>query len=219
MLRAYLFAVVFVAAMLPLNAHSQQTNGGQLEVFTSSSYYQGLLNGALNAMPPAIFKRCPTLVSNRSKVTILESVSFGTDGTPNGGMWKQSFPVSGCGNDTTINLYFYASANEKIDTAIGMPGDTHADLKLQRDTVFYTKLTAHQLIKDCPALLPINSTFAGYGLLDPTVPDPGPASTVRPWHEEWTLVGCGHKVNELVDFVPQQVGTSIMVPMGGATVQ
>ena len=205
--------------MLPFNADSQPMNGGTLEAFTRSSFYQGLLGNAFAAMPPALFQRCPTLVSNGSTVKVLRSVTFGTDGFPNSGLWKQSFPVSGCGNDTTLNLYFYATANEKINTIIGVPGNTISDLRLQRDAIFYAKMTARALLKDCGSLVPTNSAFIGYGLLNPAAPDPGPASLFRPWREDWTLVGCGHKVNEIVDFVPQQAGTAIIVPLGNATEQ
>jgi hypothetical protein len=86
-------------------------------------------------------------------------------------------------------------------------------------TIFYAKMTARALLKDCGSLVPTNSAFIGYGLLNPAAPDPGPASLFRPWREDWTLVGCGHKVNEIVDFVPQQAGTAIIVPLGNATEQ
>jgi hypothetical protein len=216
MLKNLLLVVVCICAMLPFTANAQQRDGGALQFFTASNFYQGLLSNAFASMPPALFRRCPSLVSNGSTIKVLQPVTFGTDGSPNGGFWKQSFPVSGCGNDTIINLYFSASENEQISIILGMPGDTLSDLTLQRDAIFYAKVTASTLLKGCASLVPTNSVFVGYGLLNPATPDPGPKSLLRPWREDWTLVGCGRRIDEIVDFVPEQVGTTIIVPLGDA---
>ena len=57
------------------------------------------------------------------------------DGAPNAGLWRHSFPVSGCGNDTTLNLFFTAAADERITTIFGIPGTTRTDPVLQQDGI------------------------------------------------------------------------------------
>jgi hypothetical protein len=76
-----------------------------------------------------------------------KTVSFGQSGYPNGGAWKQTFPVSGCGNDTILNL-ISSLAPTKVNTAIGIPGTTLADPILQRDAVQYANIGSSLAAKD-----------------------------------------------------------------------
>ena len=147
---------------------------------------------------------------------ILKPISFGKDGFPNSGEWKQSFPVSGCGNDTILNFYFSANADEKINTIIGLPGTTHTGTVLGRDAVSYANLGASLVVKDCKAFDVKNTRFEAYGAPKPPVPDPGPGHPRRPWWETWTMTGCGRTVDVPIDFVPDETGTRIIQP-GGAT--
>ena len=71
-----------------------------------TGFYSGLINRALAQIPLAIFHKCPTLVSTNSRTFVLRPVNFGVDGYPNGGLWKQTFPVNGRGNNTILNFYF-----------------------------------------------------------------------------------------------------------------
>jgi len=65
----------------------------------------------------------------------MKPVSFAKGDSSNVGSWKQAFPVSGCGNDTVLHIYFTATADKKINAIVGLPGSTHADLTLQRNGV------------------------------------------------------------------------------------
>lgn len=146
---------------------------------------------------------------------MIRPVAFGGDGFPNAGLWKQAFPVSGCGNDTILNFYFAAGANEKINTIVGIPGSTAADLVLQRDAVMYAQIGAKGVVNDCNAFTVRNTRFEGFGFAKPKTPDPGPGSHFRPWWETWTMIGCGHIVDVPLDFQPDATGTQIIQP-GGA---
>jgi hypothetical protein len=160
--------------------------------------------------------KSPTLVSNGSKVTILKPVSFGPDGFQNAGSWMQSFPVSGCGNDTTLHIYFSAGADEKINTVIAIPGGTRADLTLQRDAYKYANIGAHLRAKDCNAFNVKNTRFEGFGVSNPPTPDPGPDKPLRPWWETWTMVGCGRTIDLPMDFIPRDTGGTQIIQPGGA---
>jgi hypothetical protein len=214
------FIPAFAAAMLMASsaggasAQVQGDGGAQLQGFTHTPTYQALIRNALAAIPPAVFQQCPALVSNASQVTVLQPVAFAADGVPTGGRWKQSFPVSGCGNDTILNLYFTATADEKINTMVGHPGTTRADLTLQRDAILFATIGAGRSIKDCKSFVVRDTKFEGYGLANPATPDPGPGP-LRPWWESWTLAGCGQSVIVPLDFEPDGHGTRIVQP-GGA---
>jgi hypothetical protein len=108
------FALLPVALIAILDtAGAQAPNSDQLRALIASDFHKELINRALASLPPTVFQRCPTLVSNLSHVTPLKPVSFGSDGFPNGGMWRETFPVSGCGNDTVLNFYFVATSDKK----------------------------------------------------------------------------------------------------------
>jgi hypothetical protein len=132
-----LTAVLALMVMRPNASDAQAIDSTQLQAFTKSDFYQGLLKRIFAGIPETIFKRCPTLVSKGSQVIVAKPVAFAASGYPNAGSWKQSFPVSGCGNDTILNLYFFAKADEKIDSVFGLSGTTAADLTLQRDGILY----------------------------------------------------------------------------------
>jgi hypothetical protein len=208
-------------ALLITTAHpnfsvAQTPNEPQLQAFTKTDFYKGLLNKILAKAPDAVFSRCPTLVSNGSQITVVKPISFAASGYPNAGVWKQTFPISGCGNDTILNIYFVAKADEKIDTVAALPGTTAADLKQQADAVVYAVTGARFAVRDCESskFVVKNTKFEGFGLSKPPLPDPGPGQRKRPWWETWTLTGCGRTVDVPIDFVPDQTGTQIILPRG-----
>jgi hypothetical protein len=145
-------------------------------------------------------------------VRILKPITFASDGLPNGGAWKESFPISGCGNDTTLNFYFVARADEKINTIVGFAGSTIGDPQLQRDALFYASLSAGARAKDCKTFDVKNTKFEAFGV--DGAPDPGPTATSRrPWRETWTMVGCDHTLDVTVNFIPDATGTTIVSPV------
>jgi hypothetical protein len=212
-----IFIILIVLSVIVIwvgDSTAQTLNSNQLQTFMASDFYKGLINRSLTAIPPNVFQRCPNLASSGSKVTIRQPVSFGTDGFPNAGSWKQTFPVSGCGNDTILNFYFSAGSDEKINTVIGVPGSTVADISLQNDAQKYASTATSLVAKNCQSFNVKNTRFEGYGLTNPPTPDPGPNKPLRPWWETWTLVGCGRTFDVPIDFVPDKTGTQIIQPRG-----
>lgn len=80
------FIAVCAAAIIrpTTQSRAQPIDSSRWQAFTRSAFYEGLINRAIAKVPPAVFQRCPTLVSNGSKVIILKPVTFGDDGFPNG---------------------------------------------------------------------------------------------------------------------------------------
>ncbi len=194
--------------------HAQAGDNAPFRAFTSSSFYSSLIDHALAGMPPDVFQKCPALVSAGSRVTVVRPVTFASDGFPNGGIWKQQFPVSGCGNDTTLNFYFQATLDEKINTLVAAPGSTHANIVLQGDARKYATVAVVAREKDCKALNIKTTKFEAYGLFNPPSQDPGPGSQPRPWWETWIMVGCGHTYEVPLDFVPVAGGVQVIQPGG-----
>ena len=183
--------------------------GVALRAFMGSSYYAGLIHKALAALPPDEFRQCPTLVSNGSRVKVLQPVAFDPNGFPRSGLWRQSFPVSGCGNDTIVNFYFLAQAGQKISVLIGMPGGTIASLLLQSAGRKFTTMAARRAAPSCPSFTVIDTQFEGYqGGANASAP------AERPWRESWTLLGCGSRYTVALDFAPNHDGTQVTLPDG-----
>jgi hypothetical protein len=174
-----------------------------------SSYYAGLIHTSLAALPPDEFRQCPSLVSNGSRVTVLRPVAFNPNGFPNAGLWRQSFPVSGCGNDTTVNFYFLAEAGQKISVLIGLPGSTIASLLLQGAGKRFATIAAQRASPRCRSFTVIDTRFEGFG---PPAAGGGPAS--RPWRENWTLSGCGRRYTAAIAFAPNKGGMQVTLPDG-----
>jgi hypothetical protein len=210
-----------LAALLAVVVAGAAPSGGgsdaeALRSYLTSEAYKVLLNRALAALPAAVFRHCPKLVMQPWRLVVLQPVIFGSDGRPVGGAWRHSFPVSGCGNDTTLNLFFVAMADGRVTTIFGLPGTTHADLRLQNEALAQVTAAA-ELAGACDGYLVVDTRFGGYGAAPPAIADPGPEmGAKRPWWETWTLAGCGRVVELAIDFVPEAEGTHIMVPGGGA---
>jgi len=212
---ALLFSLVAVLIQ-PKVLRAQTLDGNQLQAFTRTDFYRGLIDRALTAIPPAVFQKCPALKSDGSRVTILKAVNFAASGFPNTGFWKQSFPVSGCGNDTTLNVFFSATADEKVNILLGAPGDTRADYILQRDALKYARLGANLAARDCnPTSFEAKGTkYEEFDMSGSPVKNAEPYNGVRPWRETWTMIGCGHTIEVPVYYYPDAKGTQIVA--GGA---
>jgi len=203
-----LVAGFFASIIQPIESRAQGIVGNQMQAFVSSDVYKGLLTRALAGLPQAV--RCPTLVSGAAKVTVLRPISFAGDGSPNAGSWKQRISAKGCGDDTVLNFYFTAGADEKINTVVGIPVETLADLTLQRDALLFANTGAMSVAKACKSFDVTNTRFEGFGLSKLPVLDPGSGNHFRPWRETWTMVGCGHTIDVPIGFLPDEKGTQIL---------
>ena len=193
-------------------AAADEDEGAALRAFMGSSYYAGLIHTALGALPPDEFRQCPRLVSHGSKVTILRPIAFNPHGFPGSGFWRQSFPVSGCGNDTIVNFYFLADPAQTISVLIGIPGSTIASPLLQGAGRKFTTIAAQRAAPACRSFTVIDTRFEGFG---PPAAGGTPAS--RPWRESWTLAGCGRRYTVPIEFAPNAGGIQVSLPDGATS--
>ncbi len=205
-LASLLFGLLGVSALvLPGRAYADE--GTELKDFMHSDYYEGIVQHALAALPPDVFTECPSLVSDTSEVNVLRPVAFAPNGFPASGFWRHSFPVSGCGNDTTVNLYFLALPGQKINVLIGVPGATITDLVAQREAKKFAIQAARATAKTCTTFDVTNTRFDGFG-----ASVPGVAAGAHSWRETWSLAGCGRHYAVPIQFLPSKTGMQIAVP-------
>jgi hypothetical protein len=110
-----------------------------------------------------------------------------------------------------------SSRRSTIDAIASAPGDTHADLVLQRDALTYAIVGAQSRAKQCSHFDVADTRFQAYGLNNPKTADPGPSARFRPWWETWTLVGCGRKFDVPLSFAPDSTGTQVIQSVGDVT--
>jgi len=212
-LRLLIAAAAAATVSVPA-ADAQRVVNAQLLAFSHTPFYAGLINRGLAVVPQAVFHKCPTLRSVGSQLIELSPVIFAPDGYPNSGEWKQRFPVTGCGNDTILNFYFTATPLEKINTAVGIPGETRADIVLQRDAKKYAVIGATLLARSCWEFDILNSKVNE--IEGPAKVGPTAQRRIAPaWSETWTLQGCGRRFNVDLRFEPSATDT-LIVQHGGA---
>ena len=207
MRRAAASLMVMTAALMPWTQLRAQEHL-DFQKYTASPDYRALIDKALASLPPEVFQKCPSLVSPPSTVTVAAPITMGPDGLPKTGAWWQRFPVSGCGNDTTLNLNFSVRADGKIVVTVALPGTTHADLTLQHDGLFYATVGAGTRAKSCKTFIVKNTRFESYGSHDHPTHSPAQGQ-FQPWWESWVVTGCGRTFNVPMDFSPDATGTQI----------
>lgn len=127
----------------------------------------------------------------------------------------ESFPVRGCGNDTILHVNFQFSDTGKISASASSPGSTRADLASQHDAMLYATLGPRLRLKACERFVVTNTRFDA---LDPIV-TPYVAADGKPlasplkgrgWREVWSVIGCGHKFEVPLHFIPDKTGIRIV---------
>ena len=201
------FLLMFAA--LPDIASAQAATPPTLQAFIASPQFQSYIGGLFSKLPPDVFRRCSSLVSKGSTVVVSTPATFASDGHPVSGAWKQSFPVSGCGNATTINFFFAVQASGNIVTTLGVPGESHADAVLQKDAIRYAVIAANIKAATCADTHVLNTTFDGKDSKQPINNNASLEVGKTPWHETWTLSGCGEVVRVKINFIPDPNGTTI----------
>lgn len=188
-------------------AWAQSVVPGPFGMFTMSRYYNDLVTRGLVRLPSAVLTLCPKLVQGTAKLLVLEPVTMAANGFPISGFWKQTLPVSGCGNDTTLNLFFRADKNQVVETLVGVPGETHADLALQPEARQIALTAASQTIMGCGRYDVIDTRFDGE---DAGAADAGVAAGKRPWLETWSMAGCDQVALVPLAFQPDATGTRVV---------
>jgi len=206
-------AAVLAAALagdLSASSARAQTDPAKFRAFLASDLYKAAFAVARDAIPPAVLPPRSDLSSPDSTVTIAKDVTFAKNGQPRSGAWWSRSPVSGCGIDTVINIFFSVGERGRIIPVVALPGTTHADLVLQRDALLYAFTGVKLRMESCPDLTVTNTRFEAYGLHGSPPREPATEAEARgPWWETWTVRGCGRAFAVPLEFIPDATGTTI----------
>jgi hypothetical protein len=145
-----------------------------------------------------------------SAPTFIPPLAIDVQGVVTSGLLIDHGTGSGCGKSIAVNIWTVGKDGKNL-SVFGMPGTTHADPLLIRDTFHYVTDSARTKIGDCKSVRFVNTEFVGFtGQANPAAKfqrDGG-----RPWREKWTIDVCRQQtVTVPVDYQPNEKGTIISV--------
>ena len=184
--------------------------GGQLHALATSAPYLVTIRAAVAALPADVTTGCPAVITDNSSIRVLKPISFGPNGLPIDGSWKQSFLQPPCGGRTLLNFLFSATADQRIRTLILTPGDGIAEPQLQVAAFRDAVASVQGLAATCQAFHVLNTKFEAFDHSKAPGPDPVPGDKVDiPWRETWTLGGCGNAWDVPMLFTPDGAVTHV----------
>lgn len=141
-----------------------------------------------------------------NRIGILKPLEFDSTGLLISGAWKQPVSEEGCGTRRLLNVIVLMNADKKIAGGPLLPGSSHADPLLQRDSILsalsIAGIAAAEPADRCKIQYVADTEYVG----EEGVALPG--SKGRPWREFWTVVTCTKKSRVPMLFTPDATGTS-----------
>ncbi|HEY3951718.1 hypothetical protein [Phenylobacterium sp.] len=149
---------------------------------------------------------CQAATTRSVSVNIYTPPTFASDGSLTGGVFKENIKIDGCATSGALNILTMFRPGAPPLVGMLLPGDTHADIALQRDALVSARaLVAGKTPAGCGALHVIDTHFDGYG--EPVNADVPAGRDARQWRETWTFFSCGQQTAIHVDFFPTHTGT------------
>jgi hypothetical protein len=151
---------------------------------------------------------CRAETARTTGIAIYTPVTFGPDGAPTSGMWKETMRVQGCSRSGIYNVATGVDQSGGIHVFAMLPGTSIADSRLERDAVNYALIAARaKAPPNCTEPLVVDTAFENYA----NTANPGvePGREARSWHEKWTVQGCAASISVEMTFVPHTNGTAI----------
>jgi hypothetical protein len=200
------FALLAIFAFAPAAKADPIPLSPELKAFLLRPAEQSTVTGIMRHQWDEIMPSCPEAKLKQSNVLITEAPTFDKSGAPTSGSWRVVGPVEGCGQSRTFNILYLFTKNglQKIGL---LPGDTRADVTLQRDGLMYAYTGMVKIAPaNCKDVKYLDTKFIGQGEKMPNIPagrDP------HAWTEEWTLRACGVTGVVTMTFAPDPTGTTI----------
>jgi hypothetical protein len=198
----------------PPPGNTQEAALAKAVAYSKTEAYKKLVAQAMARVPASVAPRCARFGTSLGAFDIAQPLQIAAGASPTGGAWHQAVTTQGCGDEVTLNFYFFANLDGRVSTVVGVPGTTRADLVQQRDARTYALLALAPSAAGCGHFETLSTRFEGYGSKLPPVADPGPDAPFRPWWESWTLQGCGKRYEVPLNFMPNRLGTQIVQPGG-----
>jgi hypothetical protein len=185
-------------------------SGQKLNALVASASYKATIQKAAATLAPEVVQGCSPAIPDRSVIRVLKPISFGADGRPFEGAWKQSVALDGCRTETVLNFLFTAGADERIRTLVLVPGSSIAEPQPQVEAFHGAVAAVQGLGAPCAGLHVANTRFEAFDHSRSPGPDPAPGAKVEiPWRETWTLVGCGKAWSMPMLFTPEGPATRV----------
>jgi hypothetical protein len=150
---------------------------------------------------------CRAETARTTAIAIFKPVTFGPDGAPTSGMWKETVRVQGCSRSGIYNVATGVDASGGVHVFAMLPGTSIADSQLERDAVDQALIEARTKAPPNCTVNVVDTAFESYA----SAANPGvePGREARTWHEKWTVQGCAASIIVAMTFVPHTNGTAI----------
>lgn len=177
----------------------------ELQAFISTPAHRAEIAAAVRPYLADV-PSCQAATTRSVSVNIYSPPTFASDGSLTGGVFKENIKIEGCATSGALNILTMSRPGAPPLVGMLLPGDTHADMALQRDALVTARgLAAGKAAAGCGALHVIDTHFDGYG--EAANVDVPAGRDARQWHETWTFFSCGQQTNIHVDFIPTHTGT------------
>lgn len=117
--------------------------------------------------------------------------------------------VQGCSRAMIVNYLVATLADGRRSVTTQIPGDTAAELRLQRDVLpFVLGAGEARAVPDCKKGAVSNTVFEG------SAPPSGQTRLTQPWRETWVVEACGVRIAVPITFTPNERGTLYAIRSG-----
>jgi hypothetical protein len=146
---------------------------------------------------------CATATYAADDPVALQPLKFNDLGGPVSGELKFPVKEEGCGASHVLNVYLWVQRENSIAVTPMMPGSSHAEDVLQKQTYAYALQAAGGPEPNCPTGYVVDTQYVG----EQGKTEKG--ARAAPWKEVWTLQSCGWKAVVPVLFTPNAHGIKV----------
>lgn len=138
---------------------------------------------------------------------MLGPLSVDARGNLASGLLKESVLVTGCGKQKVENILTLSDKGQ-LKSVAGLPGTSHADPVLARDSMQYAFMGIARKVGQCRDIHVIDTQYDEFeGPPNPTAKSQ--TNGGRPWRETWTMNACGNLLDTDIHYIPDETGTAI----------
>ena len=196
-----MLAGLFLALSCPTHADDAVPVPPPLLEFVKRPVQHDAVIDSMSRAWSQIVGACDSVSIADTRITLAGPITFKTDGTPAAGQWMESTEVSGCGTKRRLNVLTVVAPDGRLMHVATLPGDTIADPTLQRDSLYSVLAAAAPVVpEDCADTHLTDTKFVGFD--GPPAKDTATGRPARPWHEQWTVVGCGKAALVTLHYAP-----------------
>ena len=203
-----LLLAIGLSVLVVGSAAAQPAPAPELVKFIQDAANQGATFEVIRTQSAGFPTPCGATKLPSGRVTVQKPPHYDVAGRPLDGIWTESWSGDRCGTPVTFNVVTLAKPDGTIQRAAMLPGNSRADIFLQRDSMLQAQTAITVAIRSCRGWIITDTAFIDFGAVQPKVVagrDP------RAWTERWTAAACGKTVILTMHFTPDATGTGINV--------